>query len=257
MRNAQVMVTLILFVFAVANLPAQEKTATMAEVMAARTAHDDARMETLRASLAEQAGKDKESFQVQWDAAECFRMSTTDLRTKRQASNLEGKEAKELKKQQELWAAQGLVYGERALALAKTETEVAAAHRVVGELYANSITSMVAGFKNGPKARNHMDEAMKRTPDDPECQRAIGIMYLNNPPISGGDVPKAIETFSHCHELKPDNDEYMVMLAMAYQKDKQWDKALEAADKALALNPANSSAAALRARIVAKEEGAE
>lgn len=257
MRNAQFMVTLILFVFAVANLPAQEKTATMAEVMAARTAHDDARMETLRASLAEQAGKEKESFQVQWDAAECFRMSTTDLRTKRQASNLEGKDAKALKEQQEVLAAQGLVYGERALTLAKTEAEIAAAHRVVGELYANSITSMVAGFKNGPKARNHMDEAMKRTPDDPECQRAIGIMYLNNPPISGGDVPKAIETFSHCHELKPDNDEYMVMLAMAYQKDKQWEKALEAAEKALALNPANTSAAALRARIAEKKESAE
>jgi tetratricopeptide (TPR) repeat protein len=257
MRNAQFLVTLILFVFAVANLPAQEKTDSMAEVLAARQAHDDARMETLRASLAEQAGKEKDSYQIQWDAAECFRMSATDLRTRRQASNLEGKEAKELKQRQEVLAAQGLVYGERAVALAKSEVEIAAAHRVVGELYANSITSMVSGFKNGPKARNHMDEAMKRTPDDPECQRAIGIMYLNNPPISGGDVPKAIETFSRCHELKPDNDEYMVMLAMAYQKDKQWDKALEAAEKALALNPANTSAAALRARIAAKEENAE
>ena len=32
MRNAQFLVTLILFVFAVANLPAQEKSATMADV---------------------------------------------------------------------------------------------------------------------------------------------------------------------------------------------------------------------------------
>lgn len=257
MRNAQFMVTLVLFVFAVANLPAQEKAASMADLLAARQAHDEARMESLRASFAEQAGKEKESFQVQWDAAECFRVSTTDLRTWRQASNLEGKDAKALKEQQEVLAAQGLVYGERALNLARSEAEIAAAHRVVGELYANSITSMVAGFKNGPKARNHMDEAMKRTPEDPECQRAIGIMYLNNPPISGGDVPKAIETFSRCHELKPENDEYMVMLAMAYQKDKQWDKALAAAEKALALNPANKSASALRDRIAAKEERSE
>ena len=257
MRSAQMMVTMLLFGFAVLNLPAQENSATMAEVLAARRAGDQVRLEAIRAALAEGAGKEKESFQIQWNAAECFRMSATDLRTRRQANNLEGKEAKALKEQQTTWAAQGLVYGERALALAKSEAEVAAAHRVVGELYANSITSMVTGFKNGPKARNHMDEAMKRTPDDPECQRAMGIMYLNNPPISGGDVPRAIETFSRCHELKPENDEYMVMLAMAYQKDQQWDKALVAVDEALVLNPANASAVALRARVAAKEEGAE
>lgn len=257
MKSAQMMVTMLLLLLAVLNLPAQENSTTTAEVLAARKAGDEARLEALRTALAESAGKEKETFQVQWDAAECFRISATDLRTLRQANNLEGKEAKEMKERQAKWAAQGLVYGERALALAKSEVEIAAAHRVVGELYANSITSMVGGFKNGPKARNHMDEAMKRTPEDPECQRAIGIMYLNNPPISGGDVPKAIETFSHCHELKPDNDEYMVMLAMAYQKDKQWDKALAAVDEALVLNPANASAAALRARIAAKEEGAE
>ena len=248
MRSAQMLVTLSLFVFAVLNLPAQENSASMADVLAARKAGDEARMEALRTALAESAGREKEVFQVQWDAAECFRISATELRTRRHANNLEGKEVK---------AAQGLVYGERALALAKSEAEIATAHRVVGELYANSITSMVAGMKNGPKARNHLDEAMKRTPQDPECQRAIGIMYLNNPPFTGGDVPKAIETFSRCHELIPDNDEYMVMLAMAYQKDKQWDKAQETADQALTLNPANKNAAALRERIAAKKEGAE
>jgi len=257
MRNPQMMLTLLLIGFAVLNLPAQENTATAADVLAARKAGDEARMEALRTALAESAGKDKGSFQVQWDAAECFRISATDLRTRRQAHNLSGKEAKELKVKQEAWAAQGLAFGERALALAQTEAEIAAAHRVMGELYANSITSMVSGLKNGPKARKHIDEAMARTPKDPECQRAIGIMYLNNPPISGGNVPKAIETFSWCHEQVPDNDEYMVMLAMAYQKDKQWDKALEAVDQALSINPANANAAALRARVVAKEEGSE
>ena len=257
MRSAQMLVTLSLFVFAVLNLPAQENSATMADVLAARKAGDEARMETLRTALAGNAGREKEVFQVQWDAAECFRISATELRSRRQVNDLEGKEVKELKSQQERWAAQGLVYGERALALASSETELAAANRVVGELYACSITGMVSGMRNGPKARNHMDEATKRTPHDPECQRALGIMYLNNPPISGGDVPKAIETFTRCHELIPDNDEYMVMLAMAYQKDKQWEKAQEAADRALTLNPANKNAAALRERIAAKEGFAE
>ena len=257
MRTMQLMVTLILFAFAVTALPSLETSAGLAEFLAAHKAADEVRMEAARSALSDSAGQQKEVFQVQWDAAECFRASATNLRTWRQAARLVGKEEKDVKQKQETWAAQGLVYGERALALATTEDELAVAHRVVGELYANSITSMVSGMKNGPKARNHLDEAMKRTPDDPECLRAFGVMYLNNPSFTGGDVPKAIETFSHCHELNPGNDEYMVMLAMAYQKDKQWDKALKAVDQALTLNPANKSATALRDGIAAKEEGAE
>ena len=257
MRITQLLVTSILFAFAVAAMPALDSSAALGEMVAARKASDEARLESLRTSLAERAGKEKEAYQAQWDAAECFRISATEFRTGRQVNNLGGKEVKELKSQQERWAAQGLVYGERAVALAGSEAELAAANRVVGELYACSITGMVSGMRNGPKARSHMDEATKRTPHDPECQRALGIMYLNNPAFSGGDVPKAIATFIHCHELVPDNDEYMVILAMAYQKDKQWDKAQETVDQALTLNPANKNAAALRERIAAKEGFAE
>jgi lipopolysaccharide biosynthesis regulator YciM len=47
---------------------------------------------------------------------------------------------------------------------------------------------------------------------------------------------------------------YLVLLAMAYQKDKDWSKALETADKALAANPANPNAAALKKRIEARQE---
>lgn len=257
MRITQMLVTSILFAFAVAALPALEPSSALGDVIAARKASDEVRMESLRVSLAERAGKEKEVFQAQWDAAECFRISAAELRTRRQVNNLEGKSVKEVKSQQERWATQGLVYGERAIALAGSEAELAAAHRVVGELYACSITGMVSGMKNGPKARSHMDEATRRTPDDPECQRALGIMYLNNPAMTGGDVPKAIATFLHCHELVPDDDEYMVMLAMAYQKDKQWENAQKSVDQALALNPANKDAVALRARIAAQEGFAE
>jgi tetratricopeptide (TPR) repeat protein len=79
-------------------------------------------------------------------------------------------------------------------------------------------------------------------------------MYLNNPPFNGGDVKKAIETFSACHEAAPEDDVYLVLLAMSYQKDKDWSKALETADKALAANPANPNAAALKKRIEARQE---
>src|SRR5690606_25655351 len=108
-----------------------------------------------------------------------------------------------------------------------------------------------------PKARTHMDEALARTPKDPECQRAIGIMYLNNPPFNGGDLNKAIETFTECHNLVPDNDVYIVLLAMAYQKNKDWEEALAAVESALAINPANPNAAALKTAVESRTEATE
>ena len=159
-----------------------------------------------------------------------------------------------MKQRQAAWGIDGQIFANRALSLAKGKTELAMAHRVLGELYANSITGMVTGMRNGPKAKEHINAALAATPEDPECQRAIGIMYLNNPPITGGNVKKAITTFSHCHEMVPGNDIYLVLLSMAYRKDKQWDKAAEAAQQALVLNPANVNAMTLQKSMTAKME---
>jgi tetratricopeptide (TPR) repeat protein len=233
---------------------AEESSPTLDAFRAARQAYDESRMADVRAALMGRANAQPEDYDAQIDAAECLRITGSELRTRRQAQRVGGKEAKELKAQQENWSAEGIVFAERALGLATTNARMAQTHRIYGELYANSITGMLAGLKNGPKARTHMDAAMAQTPEDPECQRAMGIMYLNNPPFNGGDVNRAIETFSHCHELVPESDTYMVLLSMAYQKNKDWPKAMEAADEALQLNGANPNAVALKEAITAKAE---
>ena len=231
--------------------------ASLGEFQAARRAYDAVKMAAVRDSLIARAESQTGDFGAQWDAAECLRITGSELRTQRQVQRISGKEAKALAQEQEAWSARGLTLAERAVALADTEERKAASHRVMGELYANSITGMVSGLKNGPKAKNHMDEALARTPEDLECQRAIGIMYLNNPPFNGGDINKAIETFSRCHTAAPDNDDYLVLLAMAYRKNKDWDKALETAELAIQTNPANPNAAALKAAAAAKSEAVE
>lgn len=238
-------------------LQAEEKLDGLEAFRAARRAYNDENMATAREALVARAQAAQEDLTAQLDAAECLRITGSELRTRRQTHRLRGKEAKELKQEQEAWSTQGQVFAERALALADTEAQKALAHRIYAELYANSITGMVAGLRNGPKARSHMNEALARTPEDTECQRAIAIMYLNNPPFNGGDVGKAITTFDNCHQLVPDNDVYAVLLAMAYQKDKNWAKALESAESALRINPANPNAAVLRTLIATKLETAE
>lgn len=224
---------------------------------AARRAFSEEEMAIARDALLLRAQDRQEVFAAQFDAAECLRITGSELRTRRQTHRLSGSDEKALKEQQGQWSSQGLIFAERALALAKTDVEIAAAHRVYGELFANSITGMLSGLKNGPKARNHMDEALARTPDDPECQRAIGIMYLNNPPFNGGDVERAIKTFSTCHAGTPDNDTYVVLLAMAHEKNKDWEKALAAAKQALEINPANVNALALVKTLEQRMEGTE
>ncbi len=223
----------------------------------ARSAYDEEEMATLRSTLGAAAEAQQTDFTAQWNAAEALRISASELRTRRQAHGISGKEAKDMRQQQAVWAIDGQVFANRALLLAKSTSEKAASHRVLGELYANSITGMMSGMRNGPKAKEHVKAALAATPEDLECQRAIGIMYLNNPPITGGDIEKAITTFSHCHELAPDNDVYLVLLAMAYRKDKQWDQALDAAQQAMAVNSSNSNATALKRAMEIKVEAAK
>lgn len=238
-------------------LAAEDAPVSLDAFRAARKAYDGAAMEAARKALIARAKTEIADFDAQWEAAECLRITGSELRTQRQAQRVTGKDAKELRKQQEEASSEGLVFGERALEIADTPARKAAAHRVCGELYANSISGMVSGMKNGPKAKKHMDEALAATPEDPECQRAIGIMYLNNPPFNGGDVEKAIATFGHCNEQAPDNDDYLVLQAMAYLKNKDWENAGKAAGSALAVNPANPNAAALKEAAASKMEAVE
>ncbi|NNL66978.1 MAG: hypothetical protein HKP30_12095, partial [Myxococcales bacterium] len=127
------------------------------------------------------------------------------------------------------WAEDVLPFAERALELAGDDAQRAQAERVLGELYAHKIRGMLTGMVNGPRARRHIGRALDLAPEDPECQRAIGLMYLNNPPISGGDVSKAIETFRSCAEALPD-ERCVVLLAMSYRKAGRLDEARDTAE---------------------------
>ena len=112
----------------------------------------------------------------------------------------------------------GLPYAEKARKLARTNSERARAERLIGELYVHQIDGAIAGFLNGPKALSHIRNALGLDPEDPECNRAQGLMFLYNPPINGGDVDRAIETFRGCLEKVSDSDEYYVLLSLAFRK---------------------------------------
>jgi tetratricopeptide (TPR) repeat protein len=212
-------------------------------------AHDPDQLEALRARAFEAARQNPESFQDQIEAAELLLSFANRLRNERKIrTDLSDEQDHEYRSQQADWAAQALPRAEQALSLAESDAQRAQAERVIGELYAHRITGMVSGFVNGPRAKRHINRALELAPDDPESHRAIGLMYLNNPPISGGNVDKAIETFQGCAAKLPD-DRCLVLLAMAYRKNHELDAARDAARSALERDPHSVDAKLLLAEL--------
>lgn len=215
------------------------------DVLAARKAFDTDAFAAAHTRVVALADAHADNFEAQQAAAESFCLWATRIRNERHTRPMDGTTDEQLQNEEAKLATSGLAYAERAVKLATTDPAISCAHRAMGELYSHQITGMISGMRNGPKAKMHIEMALDLTPDDPECMRAIALMYLHNPPISGGDVPRAIETFSACAKRVPESDIYPVLLAMAYNKANEPEKAREAASHALKLNPKNRDAQAI------------
>jgi hypothetical protein len=202
-----------------------------------RVAADLAGLRAHQAERLEAARLDPDGFEAQLAAAEGLLRGADRLRNERKIRDdmPDGQEA-EYRAAQKRWSEEAMPFAERARALAGDDAQRAQAERVIGELYAHQITGMISGMLNGPRARRHIGNALELAPDDPECQRAIGLMYLNNPPISGGDVPKAIETFGRC-AAESEDERCLVLLAMSHRKAGDPAQAREAAAAALERDP--------------------
>lgn len=201
-----------------------------------------AELEGVQGEILARAEAQPDSYAAQLAAADSFVTRATLLRNERFVRELPSELNASYRSQQAEWGEAGIPYAERALELADSDAERAQAERALGELYAHRISGMISGIINGPRARSHIQRALELDADDLECQRAIGLMYLHNPPISGGDVPKAIETFSRSTEQAPESDVYPVLLAMAHRKGGQPEQAGAAAREALRRNPHNRDA---------------
>lgn len=224
---------------------AQASSNPYEDLLAARKAFDEAAFLAAQEALIARADSEEDGFGAQIEAAEALLLKATWLRNTRMLHGLGKKKEKALQGEQTDEATLGISYAERALGLGVGTEETSRAERVLGELYSHLISGMMSGMRNGPKAKAHIRRALDLTPENPEAKRAIGLMYLHNPPFSGGDVPLAIETFAECSASDPGFDVYPALLAMAYRKAKKPELAREAAERALAINPANKDAKAI------------
>jgi tetratricopeptide (TPR) repeat protein len=225
-------------------------------LLAARHDFDDAAVEAIQKQLLARSDKQK-SYWLSRAIAESYLFRADRLRLERTIRALDSSVVKEHRARQAEWGKAGLAHAEKAQAAASTDEEKAHAQRLVGELYVHQISGPIAGFVNGPKALASVRVALDRLPQDPECLRAQGLMYLYNPPINGGDLEAAIATFRKCSEKAPDSDIYQVYLALAYRKKGSPERAEVAARRALRLNPRNVHARDLVEELGRKQEEAK
>jgi tetratricopeptide (TPR) repeat protein len=226
------------------------------ELDAARRRHDDASIDSVQKRLADAVEASPADYGLRLALAESYVYRADFHRLDRSIRELESETVSKYREEQATWSEAGMPHAEKALALARGKDEQAQAERVIGELYVHRISGAIAGFVNGPKALEHIRKALAYAPNDPECKRAIGMMFLYNPPINGGNVDEAIRTFRACTEKRPSEDRYQVFLAMAFRKKGKLLRAELAAKKALESNPDNSDARHL-CEVIAAERAAE
>jgi|GEM_PF-901607 len=85
-------------------------------------------------------------------------------------------------------------------------------------------------------ARIVFEIGAKRYPDSDYLQNALGIIYKNR-----GDLDKAVQYFSAASKIDPSKPEYVIPLTEIYQQKSEWQKAKDACEQLLKIDPANAT----------------
>lgn len=116
------------------------------------------------------------------------------------------------------------------------------AHALLGDLYGEKISGMLSGMKYGPKANTEVEKALQLDPNNAFAYAVLGRKYLYSPPMFGGNIDKAIDSFHKATTYDPQSYEDFVWLAIAYRKHGDTGDYQQAIRHALELNPASAFA---------------
>jgi tetratricopeptide (TPR) repeat protein len=204
----------------------------------AQRTFDDSALDRLITAITPTADSSLADFETQLLLSKVYLVRCDLRRFKRKTYEISKAENKSLREQQEELAKRGMVYAERAIALRPNSSE---AHRVTGELWIHQITGPLTGFRFGPNGKDSIEKAIQLDPKNLEARRALGLMYLYNPPFNGGDKEKAAKTFDELSEAGG-GDRCYVLAARAYLEKNDINAARSRLKRALELNPENVEA---------------
>lgn len=233
--------------------PAEEVAPEVAALRAAIRTNDLAKIATAHEAVLEAVKKAPQRYDLQLAAALGYVARADLLRIERHTGHVDSDTNSSYRDQQAEWGEAGAGYAEAALGLAKTKHERSEAHRVKGEATVHRISGPINGFRFGPVAKGEVEQALADEPENPEALRASGLMFLHNPPINGGDLDKAVETFTKVARLA-DSDVPHALLAQTWLKKGRPERAILEAKLALKQNPDNRLAKNVKARAEAGDE---
>jgi tetratricopeptide (TPR) repeat protein len=131
-------------------------------------------------------------------------------------------------------AQRGVQAANRAVALKPQSGE---AYRLLGMLYGQSITDLVSGLSNGPKAKDAINKAVSLAPRSSGVYVARGVGNYYLPAQLGGGSEAAIADFRKAIELDAKNTDAYLWLGLAMRKENKDAEARQAFAKALELDP--------------------
>ena len=131
-------------------------------------------------------------------------------------------------------ARRGIEAANRAVTLKPNDGE---AYRLLGMLYGQSITDLVSGLSNGPKAKEAINKAVALAPKSSNVYVARGVGNYYLPAQLGGGAEAAIADFRKAIELDAKNTDAYLWLGLALRKENKDTEARQAFEKALQLDP--------------------
>ncbi|HTS27396.1 MAG TPA: tetratricopeptide repeat protein [Bryobacteraceae bacterium] len=131
-------------------------------------------------------------------------------------------------------AERGIKAGERAVQLKPDSAEY---YRVLATLYGQAITDIMSGFSYGPKAKDAINKAVEKAPNNSSVYVARGVGNYYLPAQLGGGPAGAIPDFQKAIQLDPRNAEAYLWLGISLRQSKQDAEARKAFERALSLNP--------------------
>ena len=134
-------------------------------------------------------------------------------------------------------------------AAVETKPDFPDAQALLASVYGIKASGFFSGMKYGPMSQNAMEKALKQGPENPRVRMLNGVGLLNKPSMVGGSVTGAIEEFKRAAELFTVYDtenpllpewghaENYAWLGQAYKENGEPEKAREAYEQALEINP--------------------
>jgi tetratricopeptide (TPR) repeat protein len=211
-------------------LRAQTDDSLASSLEAARRTRNESQLQSLKTQLEQRLSQNQNDAQTPYQLALV------------QAYLVDVYEARKDKKSAGTAVDKAIEAAQRSLQLNEKSAD---AHSLLADLYGRKISlgsAMFAGPKYGPKIDQENQRAMALDDKNPRVWASSGRKFLMAPKMFGGDVPKAIDSFQKSLSLDPSQDETLVWLAKAYQKQGDKTKARDAIQHALQLNPDNQFA---------------